>query len=482
MNPLTSQPRLAQLYPNERKKISVVNPFDQQAFQELDLAVEQDIEQALETAYQAFKDRRQWLSVEQRNAILIDTARYIEENLEEFINELAREGGKPYSDATIEVKRAIDGLRNCAELARDSSHPKATPMDINAASAYRVSFATREPIGVVVALSAFNHPLNLAVHQIGPALAAGCPFIIKPASHTPCSAYRLLDAFHAHGLPKTLGQALVTNDTNLGQKLACDPRVGFLSFIGSAPVGWMLRSKLAPGTRCALEHGGVAPVIVDKSIDIDKTAKLLAKGAFYHAGQVCISVQRIYAHQDIAQDLAKAIAHHGAQMPVGSQLDKSTAIGPLISPKEVDRIDTWVKQAVAGGANLLSGGKRLSETCYPATILSQVAINCELAQKEVFGPVAYVNSFTDVDQALAQANSLDFKFQAAVFSDNLNFALYCYRRLDASCVMINDHSAFRVDWMPFAGLAQSGYGVGGISHTWEEMSINKLSIIHSPSL
>jgi acyl-CoA reductase-like NAD-dependent aldehyde dehydrogenase len=355
-------------------------------------------------------------------------------------------------------------------------------MGKNAASMNRLAFTTHEPIGVVVAVSAFNHPLNLAVHQIGPAIAAGCPVIIKPAEDTPLSCFRLINILYEAGLPEAWCQGIVTTDHDAATQLVSDNRVGFFSFIGSARVGWMLRSKLAPGTRCALEHGGVAPVIVSHDADMDDTVALLAKAGFYHAGQVCVSVQRVYAEKSIARSLAEKIAEAGTNMKIGDPTSDDTEIGPLIRHAEADRVEEWVQDAVDKGAELISGGKKISDSCYQATVLFNPPADAVISQNEIFGPVICIYEYQDIDQAIQQANSLDVAFQAAVFSKNIDTCMYAFKQLDASAVMVNDHTAFRVDWMPFAGLKHSGHGVGGIPHTFRDMQIDKMMVIRSPSL
>ena len=219
-------------------------------------------------------------------------------------------------------------------------------MDRNPASAGRLAFTHHEPIGVVVAFSAFNHPLNLIAHQVGPAIAAGCPTIVKPAKATPLSCFRLVGILREAGLPAEWCQPLVTVDQALAQAMAFDPRVGFFSFIGSGSVGWALRAKLAPGTRCSLEHGGVAPVIVAADADLDYALPLLVKGGFYHAGQVCVSVQRIFADRKIARTFAERLAAAAAELKVGDPTLPDTAVGPLIRPSEVRRVAEWVEEAV----------------------------------------------------------------------------------------------------------------------------------------
>lgn len=462
-------------------RLEVRNPFDLCPIATVDVVDRAGVDRALAVAHVLFRNRDAWLPAHERVAILHRTAELMRGQSEALALEATREGGKPLVDSRIEVARAIDGMRNCAELLRSEGGHQ-IPMGATAASAGRLAFTTREPIGPVVAVSAFNHPLNLAVHQIGPAVAAGCPVVIKPAEDTPLSCLRLIDLLREAGLPAGWAQTLMTDSIETAEALVTDPRVAFFSFIGSAPVGWHLRARLAPGTRCALEHGGVAPVIVDRGIDLDEVVPLLAKGGFYHAGQVCVSVQRVYADRMIAETLAHALAEAGKAMPVGDPTREDTAIGPLIRPAETARVHTWVQEAVEGGARLLSGGQPLSETCYAPTVLLDPPKDARVSTREVFGPVIAVYPYDDPDEAVHRANALPFAFQASVFTRDLGFTLRAATRLDASAVMINDHTAFRVDWMPFAGLRQSGLGTGGIPHSFRDMQVEKMLILRAQGL
>ncbi|MCK4709504.1 MAG: aldehyde dehydrogenase family protein, partial [Gammaproteobacteria bacterium] len=268
--------------------LEVNAPYDQSLIATVDTADEAAVDSALQIADQLFKDKASWLPVSQRIEILEKTATIMQQRAEELALNAAHEGGKPLLDSRVEVTRAIDGIKNCIELMRNN-HGEEIPMNVNAASANRLAMTRREPIGVVVAVSAFNHPLNLIVHQIGPAIASGCPVIVKPAHDTPLSCFELINILREAGLPDEWCQAVAITDMAVASKLVTDPRVAFFSFIGSAKVGWMLRSQLAPGARCALEHGGVAPVIIEADTDLDDVLPLIAKGGFYHAGQVCVS-------------------------------------------------------------------------------------------------------------------------------------------------------------------------------------------------
>ena len=462
-------------------RMNVHAPFDGRLIATLETADHAAVEKALATAQALFQDRFNWLQIEQRIDILDKTARLMEDQSESLVLEAANEGGKPLLDSRVEVARAIEGVRNCIDCLR-SDAGREIPMDRNAASRHRLAFTRHEPIGPVVAVSAFNHPLNLIVHQVAPAIAAGNPVIVKPAEDTPLSCYRFVALLHEAGLPAAWCQTLVVNDMDVATALVTDPRVAFFSFIGSARVGWMLRSKLAPGTRCALEHGGAAPVILAADTDLDKAIPLLAKGGFYHAGQVCVSVQRVFCHKSIAREVTEQLVQSAEQMRVGDPASKDTEIGPLIRSREVNRVNEWVAEARTAGAEILSGGAPLSESCYPPTVLYNPPNEVRVSKQEIFGPVVCVYPYDEIDAAIYRANALPFAFQAAVFTRDIDQALYASHRLDASAVMINDHTAFRVDWMPFSGLRQSGLGVGGIPYTFHEMQIEKMTVIHSDSI
>ena len=461
--------------------LEVRAPYDGSVIAAVTAADGAAIDRAHANAFSLFADRDQWLKPSQRIDVLTRAAAIMTERAEELAVEAAREGGKPLTDSKVEVSRAIDGVRSCIEFLRTEGGEE-IPMNLNAPSEGRLAFTRREPIGVVVAISAFNHPLNLIVHQAGPAIAVGCPVIVKPAEDTPLSCFRFVQILHEAGLPEGWCQALVTKEREAAESLVVDPRVSFLSFIGSSRVGWMLRSKLAPGTRCALEHGGAAPVIVAADADLDDALPLLVKGGLYHAGQVCVSVQRIFAHQSIIQELAERLANSARSLKVGDPTHAGTDVGPLIRPSETDRVEAWVEEAVQAGAKLLAGGKRISDSCYECTVLLDPPVTAQVSQLEIFGPVICVYPYTDIDQAIHQANALPFAFQASVFTKDIDTAMHAYSGLKASAVMINDHSAFRVDWMPFAGLGQSGLAVGGIPYTMRDMQIEKLMVLRSKRL
>ncbi len=462
------------------QSLEVAAPFDRSTIARVDLAGEQAIDRALDTAANLWGDQDQWLPTPTRLTILEKAASIMRSRRDMLAREAAREGGKPLVDSQVEVDRGIEGVLCAAETLRQQ-HGVEIPMNRTASSAGRYATTFHQPIGPVLAFSAFNHPLNLIVHQVAPAVAAGCPILVKPAEATPLSCFRFVEILREAGLPPAWAQTCLTENIELAGKMVADSRIKFFSFIGSSRVGWMLRSKLAPGVRCALEHGGAAPVIVAEDADVDAAIPLLTKGGFYHAGQVCVSVQRVYVHQSRAQEVAEKLATAASALRVGDPTDSETDVGPLIRPQEVQRVADWVDQA-RPRSQVLCGGQAISETCYRPTVLVDPPVQASVTTEEIFGPVVCVYAYQELDAALQAANALPFAFQAAVFTNNLDVALRASRRLHAAAVMVNDHTAFRVDWMPFAGLQQSGLGIGGIPYTLKDMQIEKMVVIQSPQL
>lgn len=460
--------------------IIVTSPFDGSVIQEVPLSSKADVNKALQVANEVFQDKSKWIPKHQRIVILEKIIELMSSRKEELIKIAVSEGGKPYKDSKVEVDRAINGVKLAIE---HIAHQKGEqiPMGHTISSANRLAYTFREPLGVVSSISAFNHPLNLIIHQTIPAIATGCPVIIKPASSTPLSCITLVNLYYEAGLPKEWCQVLVVKNSD-AEELVTSSIVKYLSFIGSAKVGWMLKSKLNPGAHCALEHGGVAPVIVEKDADIDDMLPLLAKGGFYHAGQVCVSVQRVYVHESIIDKVANGLVAISKTLKTGDPLDPDTDVGPLISTGEVDRVHQWVLEAKEHGAQILCGGEKISDTLYSPTVILHAPEDITISQQEVFGPVILLYSFTNRNDAIDRANALPYSFQASVFTKNIDNALDAVNNLKAAAVMVNDHTAFRVDWMPFGGYEQSGYGIGGIPYTMDEMTKHKLMVIKSSIL
>lgn len=435
------------------------------------------VREALDQAAGAFADRSQWLSVPQRMGILEKFEKLLELNREKLITQALAEGGKPLIDTRVEMDRAINGVKVAREtiphlLGRE------IPMGLNAASMNRMAYTYREPGGLVTAISAFNHPINLIIHQVIPAVAVGCPVVVKPATKTPLSCLSLVDLLHQAGLPKEWCQTVVCSNED-AELLVSDPRLNFLTFIGSSRVGWALRSKLAHGANCTLEHGGSAPVVVERDAKLEEVVPLLVKAGFYHAGQVCVSVQRVFAHESLALKLAEMAGTQAAKLVVGDPADPKTEVGPLISHGECQRVADWVDEAVKQGAKLLCGGKKISDSCYAPTVLWNPPEDARVSREEVFGPVVCVYAYKKPEEAVQRANALPFCFQSAVFTRDIDRAFYYVKNLQATAVMVNDHTAFRVDWMPFGGRRQSGLGMGGIPQTMQDMTVEKMFVVKS---
>jgi len=454
--------------------LEVVQAYDRKLIATLPTDDATALESKLAAAHARFQDRDGWLPPHRRIAVLRRLAELVAAQREQFALLIAREGGKPYTDALVEADRAVDGIRNAADLLRTRAGVE-IPMGLTPASENRRAWTIMEPIGVVAAISAFNHPLNLVVHQVAPAIAAGCPVIVKPASATPLSCFELVELVHEAGMPEGWVQTFLPASRDLASAFASDRRVAFLSFIGSATVGWHLRANLAPGARCALEHGGVAPVIVDRSVDLEVIIEPLVKGSYYHAGQVCVSIQRIFVHDALKEAFVERFAERVGRLRVGDPMLAKTEVGPLIQPSEADRVASWIEEAASGGARLIGGG-RLSETTIAPAILVDPPRQAKVSHLEAFGPLTCVFGYGELDEAIRQANALPVAFQSSIFTNDIATALHAAEWLDASAVMINDHTAFRTDWMPFAGRRDSGYGVGGIPFTVREMTAEKMIV------
>jgi len=460
------------------KTLTVIQAYDGAVIDEIHMQDEADVEALLAQAHALYRDFDQWLSAHQRIEVLQKLIGLMQPRSEELALLIAREGGKPLAAAQVEVARAIVGVE-IAIKEIDQLKGENIPMDLTAAGAGHTAYTIKEPIGVVVAVSAFNHPLNLIIHQVIPAVAVGCPVIVKPAGRTPLSCLRLVEMLHsameAVGVPTAWCQVCVC-DRNAAQKLVTDARVAFMTFIGSARVGWELRRQLAPGTRCSLEHGGVAPVIVAADADLKTTIPALVTGGYYHSGQVCVSVQRVFVDNDIKTEFLNELSKQVGELVVGDPTDIKTVVGPLIRPSEVDRVEEWVNEAIEAGAECVIGGKRFNDHFYTPTILVDPPHDAKVSSQEIFGPVVCVYGYDDVQNAITLANALPVAFQAAVFTKNTDAAMDVVNKLDAAAVMVNDHTAFRVDWMPFAGRRMSGLGTGGIRYTMEDMTQDKLVV------
>ena len=411
----------------------------------------------------------------QRAGWLKHVAQEIRHQQESLALLIATEGGKPLKDAKLEVERAAHTFELCAQEALRAKEELLSLADTPAGATKR-SLLRREPIGPVLALSAFNHPLNLLAHQVGSALAAGCAVVFKPSPATPYCAEWLADALVRSGAPSSVAQ--VTHaEVEVIEALLARPEFQFVSFIGSAKIGWELRKKLAPGTRLALEHGGQAAAMVLADADVDAAVKALIRGAFYHAGQVCISTQRIYLHSDVAERFTQAFVAAAKKLVVGDARSAASDVGPLIRPAEKQRLLEWISEAQSAGAQLLYSSPHDNERMLGPHILRHVPVHCRLWREEAFGPVVCLATFHEPATVYEELARNPYHFQAAVFTSDQARALEACERLSAMTVVVNDHTAWRVDSMPFGGHRQSGLGMGGVRWAVEEQTRLKQVIL-----
>ena len=451
--------------------VKVSSPFSGEALGEVGGDTSTEVGRSLEQWSRGFPV----LSPEKRAQILEALSQGIRERAEFLAELIAKEGGKPLLDARVEVARAATTVQLCAKAALEMGQLAEVDLGTTSAVGGRRATSRREPIGPVLAISAFNHPLNLIAHQAGSAIAAGCPFILKPALETPLCAEWFKNKLLELGWPSDLIRFSVAENSQV-EIWARDPRVRFISFIGSARVGWHLRSVAAPGTRLALEHGGSAPVVVDDSADLETAIPQLIKGAFYHAGQVCVSVQRIYYAKNLEPEFLKRFTEAVDRLRVGDPLLEKTDVGPLIRARELTRLKEWIGEAVAQGAELLRGGAALANQCFQPTVLWKAPQNAKVIQEEVFGPLVSLMPFGDLDEAIELANGVPWEFQAGIFSKKEDRVQKAIEGLRASAVLVNSATTFRTDAMPFGGRGPSGLGVGGIPYSVIEMTQDKLIV------
>ncbi len=431
-----------------------------------------ELEVALEAAWGARRRMAELASFERRD-ILAHLAVRLGERRDEIAQVLAVEGGKPVSAGRGEVERACDTCRIASEEATRIGG-ELLPLDVTARTRDHWGAFRRVPVGVVACITPFNFPVNLVAHKIAPAIAAGCPFVVKPASTTPRSALILGELLAETRLPPEAWSILPCG-REVAAALVEDPRVAFLSFTGSAEVGWGLRAK-AGKKRVALELGGNAAVIVEPDADLDDAAARITLGAFYQAGQSCISVQRIYAHERVVAALVEKLVERARAIGSGDPRRDDTVVGPLISSHDAERILRWIAEAVHAGARLLTGGTRNGNVVAP-TLLDRVPCASPLLREEAFGPVAVVAPYRDFEEALELVNDSRFGLQAGLFTRDIHKIERAWRELDVGGVIVNDTSSFRADVMPYGGVKDSGLGREGLRFAIEEMTEPRMLVV-----
>jgi acyl-CoA reductase-like NAD-dependent aldehyde dehydrogenase len=402
----------------------------------------------------------------QRKEILLSLAQQIQERREELVHVLAIEAGKPLKDARAEVDRAVDTVTISAEESVRIGG-EYFPLDISKRNQGYTALTSRFPVGVVSMIVPFNFPVNLAMHKIGPAIAAGCPFVLKPSDRTPVSSAILGEMLSNTSLPEGSFSILPTLHED-AHHFSTDANIKLISFTGSVGVGWKVK-QTAEKKKVLLELGGNAACIVDKDADVARVVDRLNFGAFYYSGQSCISVQRIYIHEDIYDQVVPKLVNAAKQLKMGDPLDENTFIGPVISENDATRLEKWTQNAVAGGAKLLTGGKRHNYIFEP-TIVEDVNHTCELSCREAFGPVCTVEKFKDFKAVIDKVNNSDYGLQAGLFTKDIHKIFYAYNQLEVGGVVVNDIPSARVDSMPYGGVKDSGLGREGVKYAIEEMT------------
>ncbi len=411
-----------------------------------------------------------------RKAVLRHCVDRLDARREELAYALCVEAGKPISFSRVEVSRLIDTLEVAAEESVRLTG-EVLPLDISPRARDYRGMWKRVPIGPCSFISPFNFPLNLAAHKIGPALAVGCPFVLKPASRTPLGALMIGEALAETDLPAGAFSILPTR-REWAASLCSDPRLKYLSFTGSPAVGWDLKSKAGKKKVC-LELGGNAACIVDEDADLSDAASRLVIGAFYQSGQSCIGVQRILAHERIYEELRERLIQATTALVAGDPKEEETFLGPIISESEAQRIESWIDEAVGAGATVLCGGSRQGIFVEP-TLLEGVPLDAKVSCREIFGPVATLSRFSDFDEALAEVNNSVYGLQAGIFTRDLYKAYRAWDLLHVGGVVIGDIPSWRVDHMPYGGVKDSGLGREGLRFAMEEMTEIRLLVIRQP--
>ncbi|HET9153606.1 MAG TPA: aldehyde dehydrogenase family protein [Solirubrobacterales bacterium] len=431
----------------------VKSPYDGSVVGRVAQADEALANKAIEAAHEAFESTD--FPQHERARVLDRAAELVAERRGELAATIAAEAGKPIKTATVEAERCVSTLEFSAVEARKLTGGT-VPMDAAPAGAGKLGVMLRVPYGVVGAISPFNFPLNLVAHKLGPAIAAGNAVVLKPAGQTPISALKLAEILLEAGLPENWLSVVPGPGSKVGNAIVEHPLTRALTFTGSAPVGWDIRSKV-PHKKVSLELGSNAPLIVDADGDWEAAADKAQLHAFSHAGQSCISIQRILVHESIADRFTERLVKNVEGLTVGDPLDESTDVGPLITPDDRDRVKEWVDEAVKGGAELLVGGELVDEgRCLAPTLLKAPPKGAKVWCEEIFGPVATIDTFSIFEEALTMANDSKFGLQAGVFTRDIGKGLEAGRTLEFGGVLINEVPTFRTDQQPYGGVKDSG--------------------------
>jgi acyl-CoA reductase-like NAD-dependent aldehyde dehydrogenase len=448
----------------DTRQIEVRSPFDGSVVGTVPAQTAEDVDAACRRAAAALE--RGWPQHERIRALEV-AAELVRERNEELARTIALEAGKPIRTARVEAARCVDTLCIAAAEGRRLGG-EVIPMGATASGAGRVGFALRVPIGVVAAISPFNFPLNLVAHKLAPAIAAGCPVVLKPASATPLSAHALVAILVEAGMPEDWVTVVTGSGGEVGDALVMHEVPRLVTFTGSAPVGWGIVAR-APRKKVKLELGSTSPLIVEADAELGAVAAKVRVGGFSHAGQSCISTQRIYVQRPAYAPFLEALRQEVEAIVVGDPLDEATEVGPLITEGERDRVVDWIEEARAGGGEVVAGGEVVDGVLRP-TVIGSPPADAKVCRQEVFGPVVVVQPYDDFDEALRLANDSEFGLQAGVFTNDLAKAMKAARTLEFGGVIVNDLPTVRVDQQPYGGVRESGNTREGPAYAIQEMT------------
>ena len=459
---------------DKSEKIEVLHPFDGSVVDTIPRGDAADVELALATAERGAKVMASLTGYE-RYEILHKAAHLMEERNEDLARTITLEEGKIIAEGRIEASRAVEIIALSAEEAKRLGG-EVIPLDGAPGAAGKFGFTVRVPCGVIVGISPFNFPLHLVCHKIGPALAAGNAIILKPATDTPLSALKLVEIFLEAGTPPEALQCLTGSGAVIGDALCADSRVRKITFTGSRDIGEHI-CRTGGLKRVTMELGSNAPLIVMPDADPERVAQAAAASGYSNAGQVCISTQRVVTHEKIYGDFLDAFKATVENITTGNPMAEATKMGPMIREDDAVRVDQWVEEAVSGGAELVLGGGREGQM-YQPTIVSNVSPDMKISCDEVFGPVVGVTPVSDIDEAIALANDTNYGLSAAIFTQNIDWAMRFVKEVESGNLHVNWGTQWRADLMPYGGLKESGMGKEGPKYAVEEMTETKMAVFH----
>src|SRR3989441_2632083 len=459
---------------DKRTVIPVLNPYDGSQVDTVPKADADDVERALATAVRGARAMRKLTGYE-RFRILRKAADLMTQRSEDLARTITLEEGKIIAEARIEATRAVEIIALSAEEAKRLSS-EVVPLDGAPGAVNKFGFTIRVPCGVVVGISPFNFPLHLVCHKVGPALAAGNSVIVKPATDTPLSALKLVQILLDAGIPPEAVQCLTGNGSEVGEALCRDPRVRKITFTGSRDVGERI-CQVAGLKKVTMELGSNAPLIVMPDADLEKVATGVAATGYANAGQVCISCQRVLPLKSIYNDFLNVLKPKVAALATGNPLEEKTKMGPMVRERDAVRVEEWVKEAIQGGARLVTGGERRG-AIYAPTVLADVKPEMRVSRSDVFGPAVAVTPVGSIEEAIAMANDTNYGLSAGIFTQNIDWAMKFAQEVEAGNLHINWGPQWRADLMPYGGLKESGFGKEGPKYAVQEMTELKMVVMH----